>query len=79
MIYLVCLIIYVLSAYLMWRELHKAFSINGRFSGLSPTIAEVVFVLIPGINTVALISYWIAFIKLPSWKGYKKFFKVNDV
>lgn len=51
--------IYLVSALGMWFYTRILYSKNGNFPCSRPDIVDVIFVLIPGLNTVACIVNWI--------------------
>jgi hypothetical protein len=60
MIYIL-LAVYILSALLMWRYTHLAFSKNGIFYGVYPGVIDVILTILPIINTWACFVCWIGY------------------
>jgi hypothetical protein len=55
------LAVYFLSAFLMWRYVHLAYSYGGIFCRLKPGIADLTFTIFPVCNTVSCLICWLVF------------------
>ncbi len=55
------LAVYFLSAFLMWRYVHLAYSYGGRFYRLEPDIVDLIFTLMPLVNIGACFISWLAY------------------
>lgn len=53
------LAVYFLSAFLMWRYVHLAYSYGGRFYRLEPDIVDLIFTLMPLVNTASCFIFWL--------------------
>ncbi|HSE99781.1 MAG TPA: hypothetical protein VLA48_02705 [Nitrososphaeraceae archaeon] len=80
------IIIYIVSAYLMWRYIKIAKSKDGIWSGVKVEFAEVLFTVIPLVNIIAVIMYYSHSSprkrklsdKRKTKRNFNKFFAIND-
>ena len=78
MIELILFAVYFLSAILSWRYTNLAYSENGRWYNLSPTLSDFLFSFMPAINTLFCVMGWLFFYPVDKKKlDYSKFFNVK--
>lgn len=80
MIIVLCVIVYLLSAFLMWLHTHLAYSEKGRWSGLVVDGAEVWVVFISVINSFLSLFLWTGWWPIygrDRLKQYEKFFRIK--
>lgn len=61
MIYAISIIVYLLSAALMWRHNHLAYSKRGRWSSLKPDLEDLLSTFLPIFNTIYCVVFWLMF------------------
>ena len=66
-------IIYLVSVIAFYKMIQKQHSRGGRFSGIDPTLVDMFFMFIPMFNTISILMYLVADIKLNT----AKFFRVK--
>jgi heme/copper-type cytochrome/quinol oxidase subunit 2 len=76
---IICIVVYLLSVYSMWKYFNIAYSDKGRFRGCDPYIEEVMITLFPIFNTFVAIFSWIFFFPYGKYTfNAKKFFNIKN-
>ena len=65
-------VIYIISVIANYWYNHVAFSKNGRYSGLSGGLAELLFTIIPLVNTFSAVIIWGSF--NPYYKPWEDYY-----
>lgn len=77
---LIFLAVYLLSAFLVWKFICKAYGVEGKWHGLHPNMADMFFTFIPIVNTYLVVLLWV----IIGWRKvedecsiFDKFFKIK--
>lgn len=70
------IVVYLLSAYGMWKYFHLAYSDKGRWSNLDADPQAIFITILPLLNTLAMIVFWLSGHPIEDRKyfNYNKFF-----
>jgi hypothetical protein len=77
-IILICLAIYFLSAFLVYKHIQISHSKGGIFYGETPDQDDVRVVFLPVYNTFCAIIFWLIGAKEDIKKDHSKFFRLKD-